>query len=194
MSNQKRIMTVGLGMVGGAVALWVHAATPALNVKLGLWETRAEAKMSGDMSGMISDAQMQNMTPEQKARMQAAMQQAMAEMQKPHYAKVCMTAEKLAKGFDMGDERDSSCKSTIITNTGSQYESHVVCSGGPGGRPPHSMTVHLTADGPEHVTGNVKGDQTEGTKGMAYSGTFEGKWLGSDCGAVKDYQSEPAPK
>jgi hypothetical protein len=193
MSNKKRIVTLGLGMVGGALALWVHAATPALNVKLGLWETRAEVKMSGDMSGMISDAQMQNMTPEQKARMQAAMQQAMAEMQKPHYAKSCMTAQKLARGFDVTDERDSSCTSTITTNTGSQYEAHVVCGGG-AGRPAHSMTVHVTAESAEHVTGVVKGDQTQGSKGMAYSGTFEGKWLASDCGTVKDYQPEPAPK
>jgi hypothetical protein len=191
MSNRKRIMTAGLGVIGGAVALWVHAATPALNVKLGLWETRTEAKLSGDMSGMMSDAQMQNMTPEQKARMQAAMQQAMSAMQKPHYAKVCMTAEKLAKGFDTGN--DSNCKSTITTNTASQYESHVVCSGaGAGGE--HSMTVHVTADSPEHVTGVMQGDQSAGAKGVSYSGTFEGKWLASDCGTVKDHQSEPAPK
>jgi hypothetical protein len=28
---------------------------------------------------------------------------------------------------------------------------------------------------------------------VSYSGTFEGKWLASDCGAVKDRQDEPGP-
>jgi hypothetical protein len=188
MTNLKRIVAASVGVVGVGV-LVAHAAQPALNVKLGLWETHTEAKLSGDMSGMISDAQLQSMTPEQRAKMQAAMQQAMAAMQKPHYAKECMTAEKLAKGFDMGDK--DNCKSTITTNTASQYEAHVICMRG---GESNSMTVHVAATSPEHVAGVMKGDASNGSKGMSYSGTFEGKWLGSDCGTVKDRQEESAPK
>jgi Spy/CpxP family protein refolding chaperone len=187
MSNLKWIVAASVLVVGVGV-LVAHAAQPALNVKLGLWETHTQAKMSGDMSGMISEAQLQSMTPEQRAKMQAAMQQAMAAMQKPHYAKECMTAEKLAKGFDMGN---GNCKSTVITNTASEFDTHMVCMRGGESQ---SMTVHVIATSPEHVTGVMKGDENSGSKGVSYSGTFEGKWLGSDCGAVKDRQEEPAPK
>jgi hypothetical protein len=191
MSAKKRVLVLGLAVAGAATAaLMVHAAQPALNIKLGLWETHTEAKLSGDMAAMIPEAQLAQMTPEQRARIQAAMQQSMAAMQKPHYAKECMTAEKIAKGFDMGDDKSGNCKNTITTNTGSQYEAHVVCSGNYGAQ---AMTVQITADSPTHVLGTVKGDESQGSKGVSYSGTFEGRWLASDCGSVKDRQEEPGP-
>ena len=191
MSQTKRILVLGLGVAGAvAAALVVHAAQPALNIKLGLWETHTEAKMSGDLSAMIPEDQLAKMTPEQRQRIQAAMAQSMAAMQKPHYAKECMTAEKVAKGFDMGDDKSGNCKNTITTNTGSQYEAHVVCSGNAGQQ---AMTVRITADSPTHVMGTVKGDETQGSKGVSYSGTFEGRFLGSDCGAIKDRQEVPGP-
>jgi hypothetical protein len=191
MLETKRIVRVASG-VGAAVgaALIVHAAQPALNIKLGLWETHTEAKMNGDISAMIPEDQLAKMTPEQKQRMQAAIQQSMAAMQKPHFAKECMTAEKIAKGFDMGDSKSGNCTNTITTNTGSQYEAHVMCGGNYGKQ---AMTVHITADSPTHVLGTVTGDQNQGSKGMSYSGTFEGKWLSSDCGGITDRQEEPAP-
>lgn len=188
MSQTKRILMLGFGVAGAALV--VHAAQPALNIKLGLWETHTEAKLSGDMAAMIPEDQLAKMTPEQRARMQAAMQQSMAAIQKPHYAKQCMTAEKVAKGFDMGDEKSGNCKNTITTNTGSQYEAHVMCSGNYG---QHAMTVHINADSPTHIIGTVKGDESQGSKGMSYSGTFEGKWLSSDCGAIKDREDESGP-
>jgi hypothetical protein len=130
------------------------------------------------------------MTPEQKARMQAALQQSMAAMQRPHYAVECMTAEKVAKGFDMGDSKSGNCTNAITTNTGSQYEANVICTGNAGQQ---AMTVHITADSPTHVLGTVNGEQSRGSGGVSYSGTFEGKWLSSDCGAVKDRQEQPGP-
>jgi hypothetical protein len=191
MSQLKRMLVLGLAVAGAAAAtLLVQAAQPALNIKLGLWETHTEAKISGDTASMIPEDQLAKMTPEQKARMQAALQQSMAAMQRPHYAKECMTAEKVARGFDMGDSKSGNCTNTITTNTGSQYEAHVVCAGNAGQQ---AMTVHITADSPTHVVGTVNGDQSQGSKGVSYSGTFEGKWLASECGAVKDRQEEQGP-
>ena len=112
-------------------------------------------------------------------------------MQKPHYAKECMTAEKLAKGFDMGDEKDSNCKTTVTSNTSTTYEAHVACSGAHGN---YATNVRVTADSSSHVIGTFKSDASNGANGMAFSGTFEGKWLGADCGAIKDRQEEPPPK
>jgi hypothetical protein len=191
MSRSKRTLILSLGVAGtAAAALMVHAAQPALNIKLGLWETHTEAKISGDLSAMIPADQLAKMSPDQRAKMEAAIQQSMAAMQKPHYAKECMTAEKVAKGFDMGDDKSGNCKNTIVTNTGSQYEAHVVCSGSHGQQ---AMTVHINADSPTHVIGTVKGDDSQGAQGMSYSGTFEGRWLASDCGVIKDRQEEAGP-
>jgi hypothetical protein len=191
MSASKRILILGLGVAAVAGAAFaVYAAQAALNIKLGLWETHTQAKISGDIASMIPPDQLAKMTPEQRTQVQAMMQQSMAAAQKPHYAKQCMTAEKLAKGFDLGDEKSGNCKNTVSTNTGSEYDAHVVCSGNYGQQ---AMSVHISADSPTHVIGTVTGDGTQGSKGMSYSGTFEGKWLGSDCGAIKDWQEEPGP-
>jgi Protein of unknown function (DUF3617) len=189
MSPKKRNLILGLGVAGAvATALVVHAAQPALNIKVGLWETHTEVKMGGDVASMIPEEQLAKMTPEQKARMEAALQQSMAAMQKPHYAKECMTAEKIAKGFDLGDSKSGNCTNDITTNTASQYEAHVVCAGNAGKQ---AMTVHISADSPTHVVGTVTGDQSQGA--MTYSGTFEGRWLSSECGAIKDRESEAGP-
>jgi Spy/CpxP family protein refolding chaperone len=190
MTNSKRLLASGVAAMGAAAVAFATQAS--LNVKLGLWETHTQAKMTGDVAAMLPESQMQNMTPEQRAKMQQIMQQAMASMQKPHYGKQCMTAEKLAKGFDTSANQNSNCKNTVTTNTSTQFESHLVCSGA--GAEGTSATIHVSAQSPEHVIGTVISDQSSGGKGLAFSATFEGKWLSSDCGTVKDWQEEPAPK
>ena len=122
--------------------------------------------------------------------MQQAMQAMQATMAQPHVGKDCMTAEKLAKGFNFGTEQSPQCKTAIVTNSGSEFESHQECTENGGTR---STSIHIIAKSTEHITGVIHSDSTNGAKNMAFNATMEGKWLGSDCGTIKDYQREQPP-
>lgn len=184
------------GLLAAATALLAicipgaHAAQPALNVKLGLWETQVNPQISGDLAASIPDEQLQKMTPDQRAKMQAAMQAMQASLAQPRVGKDCMTAEKLAKGFNFGTEQSPQCKATIVTNSGSEFESHQECSENGGTR---STSIHIVAKSTEHITGAIHSDSAKGGKTMTFNATMEGKWLGSDCGTVKDYERETPP-
>ena len=189
MRNLMRFVGMGIGVVG-VTMLVAHAAQPALNVKLGLWETQVNPQISGDLATSIPDEQLQKMTPEQRAKMQQAMQAMQASMAQPHLAKDCMTAEKLAKGFNFGTEESPQCRTTIVTNSGSEFESHQECAENGGSR---STSIHIIAKSSDHITGEIRSNTTKGGKVMAFNATMEGRWLGSDCGAIKDYQAEKLP-
>src|SRR5579862_9707142 len=172
MHNYGRAMRIGLGLLAaGTLALGADATSPTparLNVKLGLWEMAMKPQVSGDLSSMVDPQQMQQMTPEQRAG-----------MQKPRLTRECMTHEKLARGFDTGND-DKNCKSTIVSNTTSDYEAHLTCSSQEG---PRSVDVHFIAQSPEHVTGAVHSDMSRNGKTMTVNGTIEGRFLSTDCGS-----------
>ena len=193
MHNYGCAMLTGLGLLAaGGVVLGADTtpSTPArLNVKLGLWEMAMKPQVSGDLSSMVDPQQLQQMTPEQRSRMQAALQQMQAGMQKPRLTKECMTHEKLSRGFDTGND-DKNCKSTIISNTSSDYEAHLTCSNQEG---PRSVDVHITAQSAEHVTGTVHSDMSRNGKTMTVNGSIEGRFVSADCGSIKDSEEEKTP-
>jgi Protein of unknown function (DUF3617) len=197
MLGQKWIVTCGIGLFG-ATMLVAHAAqeTAHLNVKLGLWEMAMDPKISGDAPSIPQD-QLANMTPEQRARIQAAMQEMMASLRQPKMMKECMTPEKLAKGFNTGSQDSSNCKTSIVKNTGSEFESTQQCSDREGNR---TSKIHVSALSSDHILGTVHSDMAQSGmgqgsgKGMTFDATIEGKWVGADCGTVKDVEIEKIPK
>jgi len=191
MLRGKWMVTLGMGLVG-ATMLVAHAAqeTAHLNVKLGLWEMMMNPKISGDVPS-IPEEQLQNMTPEQRAKVQAAMQGMMANLGKPKRMKECMTPERLAKGFNTGAEDGNNCKTTVVKNSGSEFESTQQCSDAQGNR---QSKLRISALSSDHIQGSVHSDMSRGGKGMTFDATVEGKWLGADCGTVKDVEIENEPK
>jgi hypothetical protein len=185
MSGRKMIVMCVAGACGAATLL-VHAAQPPqLNVKMGLWEVVIHPQVTGSIP--ISDEQLQKMSPDQRARIEAAVQAGMAQANQPRLMKECMTAEKLAQGFNAGTESSASCQTTVVVNTRSEMETHRDCATGDGKR---SMVMHILAPSSERVTGTVHGDITRGTRTMTVNSTVEGKWLGADCGGIKDAEIE----
>src|SRR5271167_529462 len=101
----------------------VAAAQSAnFNAKTGLWESTVTILSSGmpAMPSIPPDA-LARMTPEQQARVAAAMKGGMMNGQ-PHTYKDCLTPEKLAKGFNASAAERPNCKRTVITNTSSVME------------------------------------------------------------------------
>jgi hypothetical protein len=160
-----------------AAAATVVAQTPALNVKLGLWEITSTGQSSGAPPFDTS-----KMTPEQRARVEAVMKaRGGAISQPPRATRTCITKEKLANnGFQEGDA-DSSCKRTLVTNTATALEMKIEC----GGERPRTTQARFDASSPDNVKGNVKVTITGSSGQSVIDVGLVGKWLGASCGDVK---------
>lgn len=185
MSSNKWAILCALGASAAAMALAQAADVPQLNVKLGLWEISTHPQVAGSLP--ITDEQLQKMPPEQRAKFETAMQAAIARGAQPRVFKECMTAEKRSRGFNAGSDEAKNCQVTLVTNTPSEFESHRACSTEDGKQ---STSVHFRVVSSDRVSGTVNALISHGSKTMTVNSTMEGKWLGGDCGSVRDIELE----
>ena len=166
----------GAGLLAATMAATLVAQTPALDVKMGLWEISSTTEIGGQMPSYDTS----KMTPEQKARMDAAMKEMMGTH--TNVNKSCMTREKFEKQSFMttGNEKDN-CKQTITANTRSTLDASVVCTG----EHPMQGQMHIDALSPTSVKGTVKSAVTDQGRTMTVNATLTGKWLAADCGSEK---------
>ena len=165
-------------LVGGFCISACQADPVTLNVRPGLWEMT----VSGESSGMpsIPAEALARMTPEQRARVQAAMAAATASAGKPHAFKSCITEKTLQRGFDTGESSaQRKCTRTVVSSSASAMDGREECTGG---RTP--VSGHFHAEAPDPVTVNVTVDLTisEGSQAMTMKRVMHGKWVGGDCG------------
>jgi hypothetical protein len=185
MSSRRWAILWALSACGTAMALAYAADVPQLNVKLGLWEVTTHPQVNGKLP--ITDEQLQKLAPDQRAKFEAAMQAAIARGAQPRVFKECMTAEKRSHGFNAGSDQSKNCQVTLVTNTPSEFESHRECATEDGKQ---STSVHFRVVSSDHVSGTVNALISHGPKTMTVNSTMEGKWLGADCGSVRDMELE----
>lgn len=149
------------------------AQTPALDVKMGLWEMTSTTSLGGELPNL----DLSKLPPAQRAQMEAALKAATG----GHVTNICMTREKFNKSNFMADDEDGKCKHTITTNTHTTLDVSSVCTG----ERSRTEQMHLDAVSPTSVAGTVKGTNTEKGKTMTVNMTMTGKWLSADCGKVK---------
>jgi hypothetical protein len=178
----RRLLQVALTSL--AVTAWVQAGELTKpNIKPGLWEVSTNPQVSGQMP--IPEEQLAKMTPEQRARIEAAMQE---HRPKPRVYKECMTPEKIAHGFEtdlQGD--DSSCKRKVVSSSANELTLHDECN------KPERKTVtdvHFEVKGGTQMIGKINIVMTGSGKTMTVNNTMQGKWLGANCGTVKDAELE----
>jgi hypothetical protein len=154
------------------------AAFPAdkiqpLDVKLGQWETTTTSQVSG-APPIPADA-MARLTPEQRARMEAAMNRA------PHTQtrKSCLKKEDLEKGATFGQDRKN-CARTVLTSTSSKMDVRLQCDEGDGMKT--NATLKVEALNSENVKGAVEAESSGGGNKMNMKSNFTAKWLGPVCG------------
>jgi hypothetical protein len=173
-------MTTASRLFGSAalslsLAAAAFAQTPALDVKMGLWEISSVTNLGGDMPAI----DLSQVPPEQRAQMEAMIKGMMG--QHTNVTKTCMTREKFDQStFMMPDEAGSDCKQTIVTNTSRTLDATVVCTG------ERAMTgkMHMDALSQTAMKADIKMDATEQGRAMNISMTMTGRWLGEDCGDV----------
>jgi hypothetical protein len=156
------------------------------DIKPGLWEVTNSPQISGEMP--IPEDQLAKLTPEQRSRLQAAMQANLAKGNKPRVYKECMTPEKIARGFEIGPQADdSSCKRNVISSTAKELTLHDECSKADR----KTVTdVHFEVKGGTQMSGKIHVVMNSGGRTMTVNSTLQGKWLSANCGTVKDAQLE----
>ena len=166
----------------GVSMLWPLASHAAdfkpLNVKPGLWEATMNSQTNGAFP--VPADMLARLTPEQRARAEAAMKAAPRSHSSTN--KSCITAEQLNKPLTFADEKNVSCKRTLVSSSGSQQEIRMECSGGD---VKTVATMHIEAVNPETVKGTSEVTSTGSQNKMNAHLSFNAKWLGSDCGSYK---------
>lgn len=156
-------------------AVWAADFRP-LDVKTGQWEST----VSGQTTGMppIPDEVLNQLTPEQRAKMEAAMQARSAGASKNTVSKSCLTKDKLDKPFNLGDDKTQACSRTLVTSSGSKQEIHIDCNS-QGMK--STGTVKVEAVDSEHVKGSMQMAMTNGEHTMNMNYVFTAKWIGPAC-------------
>ncbi len=147
-----------------------------LDVKTGQWETTLSGQTTGQPP--IPDELLKRLTPEQRAQVEAAMQEKGLGGRKTTLNKSCLTKDKLDKAFNLGDENTKSCKPTLVTSSGSRQEIHLDCDR-QGMK--STGTVKVEAVDSQNLKGSMQISVTNASRTMNMNYTFTAKWIGPAC-------------
>ena len=149
-----------------------------LNVKTGLWQNTSTVTIVGSL-GLPPDV-LAKMTPEQKAKYEAAMQSHADGHTSTHTNKGCLTQKDLTTDpFSKADSDDENmhCHGTLLSSTSSDIVLQETCSG----EASMTYTMKIHAVDQEHAIGTGTGTATMGGHTMNSKVKFETKWLGATC-------------
>lgn len=153
-----------------------------MNVKTGLWQVTNTTKMSGAPPITPEmQARLDQMTPEQRAKIEAAMKNSFGGTPQTHTYKKCITEKDLdTNAFSRNDEK---CNWTVVNSTSSEMEVRAPsCNPGEQGVTA-DIDVKIHALDPENVRATSHVILTGNGRTMTSDGTMTGKWLGSSCPA-----------
>jgi len=151
-----------------------------MNVKPGLWETTTSITTAGEMP--IPPGTLDQLTPEQRARVEARMKANADAHTNTHTSKSCVTKEDLEKYKSDFGARADGCSPTIISSTSSSAKAKISCeTQGLSG----TGTYEVEALDSEHLKGSSHATLTSNGHTMNVDGKFASKWLGSSCEGIK---------
>jgi hypothetical protein len=164
----------GVVLLGGGIL----SRAQTLDVKTGLWETTVISEMNG-----MPAIDTSKMTPDQRARIEAALKGRGGRGPSTSVVRTCMTKEKLDKMafHEMAPNNNSSCKTSVVSSSRSAVDMKMECSGAR----KSTGTMHFEAPSRESMKGTVKIATGDDGHSMTINMSMTGKWLGDDCGDVK---------
>ncbi len=175
--TKSKIFAVAFGLAASA-AVGARAAQPAFNVRPGLWEVRQTTRVTG--APPIPAGALARMTPEQRARLQAAIQ-AEAGRGVARIVKRCVTLEQLRHIPDFGQGKN--CKRTVLERSASEVALRIACK--PNARETSSGAIHYQALNPETLSGTGDVTFSNGIHATTIHIRLSARWLGPDCGTAK---------
>ena len=170
-------------VLAAAAAFALSFGASAQQMKPGLWEITQRVTSSGgdiEASRAKMQAQMANMSPEQRKMMQEAMAKhgAGAGPGGANSAKTCMTKEMIDR--DEIPTGKSDCKLTKRDKSANTMKFMVTCV-----NPPSTSEGLITYTSSEAYTMKMVINSQMRGKPETINMEGSGKWLGSDCGSVK---------
>jgi hypothetical protein len=163
-------------------AVWAADKIVPPNIKIGLWEITETHNMSGmPQMPTIPPEALAEMTPEQRAQVEAQMKGSMGGGQKTTTRKSCVTNEKLEKDSVFGDDRKE-CTRTVVSSSSTSTEVKIQCKEK---EMTSEGTFKFVAVTPESVKGTVRMVMTGEGRTINMNVDFLSKYLGSACGDVK---------
>jgi len=161
------------------MASW--AADQALDIKPGLWDVTSTMQMSG----MPPIPNLDQMSPEQRARIEGAMKN-MAGSPRTNTAKSCITKEGIEQAIAKANStKTNTCSPKLVNASASKVELHIDCTQEKSDMKTNGDITIERRDS-EHFTGTgaMKSTGAQGrTMDMKWSMT--GTFVSSDCGNVK---------
>lgn len=150
-----------------------------LNVKPGLWESTRTIKRAGQLP--IPAEMLNQLTPEQRARMEERMKANSAARTTTITEKHCLTKEDLERDrLKLAEAKE--CTTTVLRSTTATVNAKFECD--QDGM--HATgTLELVAADPEHVNGSYRSTANADGHTMNVEGTWTSKWLGPSCGHVR---------
>lgn len=161
------------------LAGWAGDPVP-LDVKLGLWETTMTNQM--DISSMIPAEALARLTPEQRAKMEAAMQGRGGARTSTY--KGCATKDTINDALSsarMDNNKAMQCTRTFVTSTSTKLVMHMECALG---TMKTSSDVQVEAIDRENTKASIVTTSAGGGRGGNMKMELNSKWLGADCGDV----------
>jgi hypothetical protein len=158
----------------------VSWAADQFDIRPGLWEVTSTVQVSG----LPPIPNLDQMTPEQRARIEAAMKN----MGGAHTntAKSCVTKEGIEQAIAKANSRSGdSCSPKITNMTSSKVDLHIECTR-QNGESKTNGDMSITRLDPEHFKGSGA-MKTSGSGGrtMDMKWSMTGAFVSSDCGNVK---------
>ena len=163
--------------IGAAIALSAAASAAAIDVKPGLWETTSHVQAHGQLP--ISDADLQKLSPQQRATLEK-----MVTQPRTHVYKSCLKKEDLEKDKTtfLSGKPGMKCTSKLTRDTSTSVAGTRRCTKG---SQEESEDFSFKARDREHVTGTVAFTLREGGRAMSSKGNLSSRWLGASCGKTK---------
>jgi len=161
----------------------VFAATEPLNIKTGLWQVTEISTASGlPPIPANMQAQFDKMTPEQRARMEAAMKSRFGGTPQTINYKKCVTKDDLNKAAFTGD--GEKCSWTVVNSSSTDMEVRgSACEAGKSQGMKTDVTMKIHVIDSENVKGAVQGSASGNGNTVNIDNTYTGKWVSATCPA-----------
>ena len=160
------VVAIAFGMA--ATALLAQEKVTPLNVKTGQWQSTTSIAVSGSLG--IPPEMEAKLTPEQRARMQAAMDRSGSGQTHTTSDKSCLKQEDLTRDpFNAGkNDEGMKCRENLVRSTSSDADVELTCTDPRGDTSEFRITFHAIDQ--EHVTGTGHGN------GKRYGHTSKSDW------------------
>ncbi len=176
---------VALGILGIA-----PAARAQTHMSPGLWEQQVTVKTpnaQADAAMVQMQQKLADMPADQRKMVEQMMGKSGGVMgAKPSSLRVCITKEQAER--DSVPQRDGRCSQQDVTRSGNTRKYKFTCQGQGADAQTVSGSGEFTMNSPTSYTGRSVTDTVVQGQPAHMQTDIAGKWLGSDCGALKPVQ------